>query len=62
MIVVTKKIYCDLCGEEITDELNFITYSIKVRFSIEKERYLDAHKSCIKKLYDKAHEREYIDD
>lgn len=63
MIVTTKKIYCDLCGKEITNELDFITYSIKVRFSInQKEKYLDAHNKCVKVLYDMAHEREDIDD
>lgn len=62
MVVTTKKIYCDLCGKEITNELDFITYSIRVRLSIDqKEKYLDAHRKCIKILYDRAHERESID-
>ena len=61
MIVTTKKMYCDLCGKEIT-ESDFMTYSIRTRFSTEKERYLDAHNKCAKILYDKAHERVSIDD
>ncbi len=61
MIVTTKKMYCDLCGKEITN-FDFITYSIRMRPSNEKERYLDAHSECVKILYDKAHERESMDD
>ena len=61
MIVTTKKMYCDLCGKEITG-FDFITYSIKVRLSNEKEKYLDAHSKCVKILYDRAHVREDIDD
>lgn len=62
MIVITKKIYCDLCGKEITNEFGFVSYSIRARFSNKKERYLDAHDECARNLFIKAHEREDIDD
>ena len=63
MIVTTKKIYCDLCGKEITNDLDMLTFSIRVRFSCENtEKYLDAHTNCVIPLYYKAHERVKVDD